>query len=356
MHPVVPFLGAYGQPQGEPSCSTSTTSPQLHARSSGPYCRQYGLPSTAAPLAPSPNNATLENLHVYGSHSQGYRNPVSHKSAATSLHSQQQPQRCVPIPSSFTSGNMAAPTTHANGMVGPLHYGRPLSSPMYAFQPHTSLALVSPATDSFPTSITTWSQLTVPPIVDTLNPDSGDGRGRNLQLSTSSDPLLEMDEDLPLPPPAAPCPPPRKPRSNLRKVMGDVTLQSDIKLLLQRLKEQGGDEDAIARVPIVFENGVSKNALKLRRRKTGGKSMNFDQGYMNFVGRRQVKKENNMGEYYENEWWCRLCPRENRKFYVAFKNLQPHLCSKHFGLPSRGKISGVSPYNAYNQLQTLTAF
>lgn len=167
----------------------------------------------------------------------------------------------------------------------------------------------------------------------------------------------ETEEDPPLPPPAAPCSPLRKHRFKLRKTMGDAPPEQDMQKLLKRLREQGGDEAAIARVPVVFENGVSKNALKLRRRKTGsGRSINFDQGYMNFVGRRQVKKENETGEYYEDEWWCRLCPREDRKPYVAFKNLQPHLCSKHFGLPSRGKPSGVSPYNNYNWCQTLTVF
>ena len=327
---------------------TSTASSQLHARSSDTYYSQYGLPSTTASRAPLPNNATLETLHVHGGHSHGYGDPAPHKSAAISLHPQQQPQLRVPIPPSFTPGNMAGPMTHANGVAGPSNYGRPSSSTVNAL---TSLALVSPATNSFPTSITTSSTLTVSPIVDTLNPVSGDGRGHLPQE-------LETDEDPPLPPAAAPCPPPpQKPRSKLRKTMDDVPLEPDIRRLQQRLREQGGDEGAIARVPIVFENGVSKNALKLRRRKTGGgKSMNFDQGYMNFVGRRQVKKENEMGGYYENEWWCRLCPREDRKPYVAFKNLQPHLCSKHFGLPRRGKISGVSPHNTYNQSRTLTTF
>ena len=127
--------------------------------------------------------------------------------------------------------------------------------------------------------------------------------------------------------------------------MDDVPLERDIPKLQQRLRKQGGDEPAIARVPTVFKNGVSKNALRLRRRKMGGKSINFDEGYLNFVGRRQVKKTNETGEYYENEWWCRLCPPEDRISYVAFKNLQPHLCTKHFGLPGRGKTSGVSPYN-----------
>jgi len=132
--------------------------------------------------------------------------------------------------------------------------------------------------------------------------------------------------------------------------MDDVPLEMDIDKLQQRLEEQGGEKDAIARVPAVFAKGVSKDALRLRRRKTGpgGKSMNFDQGYLNFVGRRQVKKGDRTDMYYENEWWCRLCPPGDRTFYVAFKNLQPHLCSKHFGLPGRGKNSGVSPYNAWN--------
>lgn len=131
--------------------------------------------------------------------------------------------------------------------------------------------------------------------------------------------------------------------------MDDVPLEQDIPKLQQRLRTQGGDEAAIARVSSVFKNGVSKIALRLRRRKVAaGKSMNFEEGYLNFVGRRQVKKENETGEYYENEWWCRLCPPEERISYVAFKNLQPHLCTKHFGLPGRGKASGVSPYSSCN--------
>ena len=344
MNPVVPFLGTYGQ---RPSYPISTISPQSHARSSDTYDHQYGLP-----MAPFPNNATLESLHIHGSHSQGYNDPVSHESAAIPFRPQQQPQLPVPVPPSFTSGNMTAPTTPANGVAGTPKYGRPLSSPVYALQPH---APFTPTTNSFSRSIAAPPSLTVPPFVDTPNPVSGDERGRNPQLSTSSAPILlqkglEMDGGPPLPPPAAPCSPLRKPRSKPRKTMGDVPFERDIPKLQQRLRGQGGDEDAIARVPIVFENGVSKNALKLRRRKTsGGGSMNFDQGYMNFVGRRQVKKENGTGGYYENEWWCRLCPPEDRKTYAAFKNLQPHMCSKHFGLPGRGKTTGVSPYNTCNR-------
>ena len=350
--PVIPFLGAYVQSQGGPSYPIPTTSPQSHARSSSTYDRRYDLP-----LAPFPNNATLESLHIHGSHSQGYGDPASHEPAAIPLHPQQQPQPPVRVrvPPSFTSGTMAASTTHANGVAGTPNYGRPLSGAVYALRPHASLTPVLPPTNSFSTPITASSSLTVPPFVDTPNRVSGDGKGRNIQQSTSSAPLLlqkglETDLGPPLPPPAASRPPLRKPRSKPRKTMDDVPFERDIPKLQQRLKGQGGDEDAIARVPIVFENGVSKNALKLRRRKTsGGGSMNFDQGYMNFVGRRQVKKENGMGEYYENEWWCRLCPPEDRKTYAAFKNLQPHMCSKHFGLPGRGKTSGVSPYNTCNR-------
>ena len=348
INPVVPFLGAHVQPQGGPLYPIPITSPQSHARSSNTYDRRYGLP-----LAPFPNNATLESLHIHGSHSQGYGDPVSHESAAIPLHPQQQPRPPVPVPvpPSFTSGNIAAPTTHANGVAGIPNHGLPLSSPVYALQPHASLTPVLPPTNSFSTSITAPP----PPFVDAPNRVSGDGRGRNLQLSTPSAPLLlqkglETDGGPPLPPPAASCSPLRKPHSKPRKTMNDVPFERDIPKLQQRLRGQGGDEDAIARVPIVFENGVSKNALKLRRRKTsGGGSMNFDQGYMNFVGRRQVKKENGMGGYYENEWWCRLCPPEDRKTYAAFKNLQPHMCSKHFGLPGRGNTSGVSPSNTCNR-------
>ena len=350
INPDIPFLGAYVQPQGGPSYPIPTTSPQSHARSSNTYDRRYGVP-----LAPYPNNATLESLDIHGSHSQGYGDPVSHESAAVPLHPKQQPQPPVCIrgrvPPSFTSGNMAAPTTHANGVAGTPNYARPLSSPVYALQPHASLTPVLLPTNSFSTSITASPSLTVPPFVDTPNRASGDGRGRNLQLSTSSASLLlqkglETDGGPSLPPPAASCSPLRKLRCKPRKAMDDVSFERDIPKLQQRLRGQGGDEDAIARVPNVFKNGVSKNALKLRRRKAnGGGSMNFDQGYMNFVGRRQVKKENGMEEYYENEWWCRLCPPEDRKPYAAFKNLQPHMCSKHFGLPGRGKSSGVSPYN-----------
>ncbi len=249
---------------------------------------------------------------------------------------------------------MATPTAHANGAARTPIYSTLSSNPnpVYELQTHTALALVSAPTNSvsFSTSITTPPSLTVPFSVGTLVPASGDGGGAPLkEQGTDEDPLL--------PPPAADRPPLRKPRSKLRKTMGDAPLERDIQKLLERLKGQGGDEAAIARVPVVFEKGVSKNALKLRRRKTGGgRSINFDQGYMNFVGRRQVKKENEMGEYYEDEWWCRLCPREDRKPYVAFKNLQPHLCSKHFGLPSRGKTSGVSDSNNHNRCQTLTIF
>jgi hypothetical protein len=258
---------------------------------------------------------------------------------------------------------MVAPTAHATGVAGTPNYGPLLPGPVYALQPHPSL-LVSPPTTSFSTtfstSITASPSLEIPPSVGTLNPAGVDEPGGNLPLSTSSvnapDALapsllmkqLEADEGPPLSPPAAPYSPRLQPPM-LRKVMEDVPLEEDPKKLQQRVREQGGDEDAIARVPTVFKNGVSKNALKLCRRKAGGgKSINFDQGYMNFVGRRQVKKENGM---YDNEWWCRLCPREHRVIYAAFKNLQPHLCSKHFGLPGRGKPSGVSLSNTCSRSQ-----
>ena len=310
----------------------ATASFQPHARRLDTYNQEYGLPGTTAPLAPFTNNSTLESVHVHGSRSQGYHDPVSHQSAAEPFHPRQPSQLHVPFPPSFTPGNMEAPTTHANGAAGTSMYGPPVSNPnpVYALQTHTALALVSAPTNSFFTSITTTPSSTVPFSVGALIPASGDGGGPPLKER-------ETDEDPPLPPPAADCSPLQK--------------------LLERLREQGGDEAAIARVPVVFKNGVSKNALKLRRRKTGsGRSINFDQGYMNFVGRRQVKKENETGKYFEDEWWCRLCPREDRKLYFAFKNLQPHLCSKHFGLPGRGKTSGVSPSNKHNRCQTLTVF
>lgn len=169
--------------------------------------------------------------------------------------------------------------------------------------------------------------------------------------------LEEIDEDPPPPPPPPPvasCSPLLKRRvqgTKGRKIMDDVPLEQDLPKLQQRLRNQGGDEAAIVRVSSVFKNGVSKIALRLRRRKVAaGKSINFEEGYLNFVGRRQVKKENKTGEYYENEWWCRLCPPEERISYVAFKNLQPHLCTKHFGLPGRGKALGVSPNSPCNSI------
>ena len=127
----------------------------------------------------------------------------------------------------------------------------------------------------------------------------------------------------------------------VRKIMDDAPFEGDISKLVQRLRDQGGDETAIARVPLVFKDGVSKNALRLRRRTTaGGTSMNFDEGYLSFVGRRQIKKKHETGEYYENEWWCRLCPPAERAVYAAFQNLQPHLWVKHFGLPGRSRHNG----------------
>ena len=344
------FLEANGQFQEEPSYPVPTTLLQSHTRCLDTYNQQYGLPDTTTPLAPFPHNSTLECVRVHGSHSQGYRGPVSHKSAATPLRLQQQPQFHVPVTHSFASGNRAAPMTHTNGAAYTPIYGPLFSNPVHAPQTHAALALALPPTNSLSTSITTSSSLEVPLSVGTLI--SADGGGPPLEER-------ETDEGPPPPPPAAPCSPRHKRRSKLRKTMDDAPPERDMQKLLKWLREQGGDEAAIARVPVVFENGVSKNALKLRRRKTGGgRSINFDQGYMNFVGRRQVKKENEMGEYYEDEWWCRLCPREKRQPYVAFKNLQPHLCSKHFGLPSRGKTSGVSFCNNHNisRCQTLTVF
>ena len=360
-NPVVSFPRANEHP-GDPSWSVSMASLPQHARHPDPHNQLYGhaLGSTTTPL-------TLESVHVHGHNLQGYHGvPVSHESVSTSFHPQQQMNLRRPIHPLFTPGSKTAPTTHAHGVVDTPNHGQTLSRPVYA-QPHTPLVPISQPTAPFST-ITASPSPIIPPSVATANVDGGSGnfhvspssvRGADAATSNTLPVLTvleEMDEDPPpISPPAAPYPQLRKPRaqgSKFRKIMDDVPLEKDVSKLQQRLTAQGGDKDAIARVPIVFANGISKSALKLRRRKTGSmKSMGFDQGYMNFVGRRQVKKGNNeMGVYYENEWWCRLCPPEDRIFYVAFKNLQPHLCSKHFGLPGRGTTSGVSTYNTCNQL------
>jgi hypothetical protein len=303
------------------------------------------------PLASSSNNTTLESVHVHGSNSHAnYGTPVFPIfGSMRSLYPQQQPW--------FNPEGNGAPTTDANGLTRTQRYNPTSFNLMQANQP--SAPLVSTPQHTIPLSPSiTVSSSPISPHTTTLNATTVDTSGGNPHLSLSarnadtmtSHPLPslvgldEMNEDPPqLSPSIDPYSPPRKPRAQgfkVRKIMDDVPREEDIRKLQQRLRAQGGDEDAIARVPVVFTNGLSKNALRLRRRskKSGsGKSINFDEGYMNFVGRRQIKKENTMGTHYEDEWWCRLCPPENRVYYERFKNLQPHLCSKHFGLPGRGK-------------------
>lgn len=345
-NPVAPFHGAVWQPQGGPPWSLPP-----RARISDTDHQHYdrALPSTTAPLTQFSNNVTLESM-------QGYHGvSIPGKSASMPFHPQLQPQFRVHVHPSFAQGSKATPPTRANEVGTPKPKPKPtLTTSVHAHQPQTSLVLLSHPSIPFSTSITTSTSSIIPPSAPNVdaqrkNPHLGPSSMGGAHATTCSPPLLkdmdEMNEDPPpLLPPAAPSSPLRKPRaqgSKVRKVMDNVPLENDTNKLQQRLKEQGGDEDAIAHVPTVFANGVSKKALRLRRRKTGGgKSIDCSQGYMYFVGRRQVKKEkeNETGVYYEDEWWCRLCPSEDRISYVAFKNLLPHLCSKHFGLPGRGKI------------------
>ena len=127
----------------------------------------------------------------------------------------------------------------------------------------------------------------------------------------------------------------------LRKVMPDVSLEENLVKLQDRCTEQGGDPTAIALIPATFAKGITKEALKRRKPKRGAPPPMTD-GYLKFVGRGSVTITNEGGVQTVPVYWCLLCPSGQRLAYKDVKNIMPHLCSKHFGLPSRGKSNGES--------------
>ena len=122
----------------------------------------------------------------------------------------------------------------------------------------------------------------------------------------------------------------------LRKVMPDVSLEKNLVKLQERCTKKGGDPAAIALIPSTFAKGITKEALKRRKPKRGAPPSMTD-GYLKFVGRGSVTTTN---EQTVPVYWCLLCPSGQRLAYKDVKNVLPHLCSKHFGLSSRGKSNG----------------
>ena len=127
----------------------------------------------------------------------------------------------------------------------------------------------------------------------------------------------------------------------LRKVMPDVSLEENLVELQKRCTKQGGDPAAIALIPTTFAKGITKEALKRRKPKRGAPPSMTD-GYLKFVGRGSVTITNEGGVQTVPVYWCLLCPSGQRLAYKDVKNIMPHLCSKHFGLSSRGKSNGES--------------
>jgi hypothetical protein len=126
-----------------------------------------------------------------------------------------------------------------------------------------------------------------------------------------------------------------------RKVMPDADLEEDLVELQERCTKEGGDPAAIALIPTTFAKGVSREALKRRKPKRGVPPSMTD-GFLKFVGRGSVTIRNEGGVHTVPLYWCLLCPSGQRLAYKDVKNIEPHLCSKHFGLSSRGKGNGES--------------
>jgi len=126
-----------------------------------------------------------------------------------------------------------------------------------------------------------------------------------------------------------------------RKVMPDAELEENLVKLHERCTKQGGDPAAIALIPTTFAKGISREALKRRKPKRGAPPSTTD-GFLKFVGRGSEIMTNESGVHTVPLYWCLLCPSGQRLAYKDVKNLEPHLCSKHFGLSSRGKDNGES--------------
>ena len=119
----------------------------------------------------------------------------------------------------------------------------------------------------------------------------------------------------------------------LRKVMPNARYEGNLAKLQERCTDQGGDPAAIARMADIFAEGISREALQ-RPRPKGGARLSMTDGFLKLVGHKSVP---NGDEGLITLYWCLLCPFGERLAYKDVKNLCPHLCSKHFGLPSRGK-------------------
>jgi len=126
-----------------------------------------------------------------------------------------------------------------------------------------------------------------------------------------------------------------------RKVMPDAELEENLVKLQERCTKQGGDPAAIALIPTTFAKGISREALKRRKPKRGAPPSTTD-GFLKFVGRGSEIMTNEGGVHTVPLYWCLLCPSGQRLAYKDVKNIAPHLCSKHFGLSSRGKGNGES--------------
>ena len=126
-----------------------------------------------------------------------------------------------------------------------------------------------------------------------------------------------------------------------RKVMPDAEPEENLVKLQERCTKQGGDPAAIALIPTTFAKGISREALKRRKPKRGAPPSTTD-GFLKFVGRGSEIMTNEGGVHTVPLYWCLLCPSGQRLAYKDVKNIEPHLCSKHFGLSSRGKGNSES--------------
>lgn len=115
--------------------------------------------------------------------------------------------------------------------------------------------------------------------------------------------------------------------------MPNARYEENLAKLQKRCTEEGGDPAAIARMADIFAEGISREALQ-RPRPKGGARLSMTDGFLKLVGHKSVPTGD---EGLITLYWCLLCPFGERLAYKDVKNLCPHLCSKHFGLPSRGK-------------------